>query len=395
MVGKIYFCVILFALVASDSLRAEYNFSNYKQYSLTKTTFKLERVADNLQHPWGMSFIDDEHILITEKNGALLKIDINSGEKTLIAHDIQSIRFNGGSGSEQGGLLDVYFHDIDNYLYFTYSHDFKKSVSQTQKMQHSSSAIARGKLVGNEIIDLEVLLIATPSQKGKKHYGSRIIIKSDMLYAGFGERGLGMIAQDPRKHPGSIVRIKTNGDIPEDNPSSVTSSNWLPELYQIGIRNSQGMALSPHNQEVYFSNHGPRGGDSIGIVKYAGNYGWKNIAWGGAEYSGFRIGDVPFSTEFDMPVKTWVPSIGIGSIQFYQGEVFPEWNGDLLVSALSGKCLIRLDFEGNAIVGEEIIFKNKIGRIRDFEVDNRGNIFLISDDSSSSLWKLSEKNARF
>ncbi len=390
MLGKIHCCLIFFALVCSAALRAEYNFSNYKKYSVTKTKFELERVVGNLQHPWGMSFIDDEHILITEKNGTLLKIHVKSGVKIPITHDIQSIRFSGGA-SEQGGLLDVYFHNPDGYIYFTYSHDLKKSKSETKKDRRSSSAIARGRLAGNRVVDLEVLLIATPSQKGKKHYGSRILIKDDLLFAGFGERGLGMIAQDPRKHPGSIVRIKTNGDIPKDNPASTSNLNWLPEVFQIGIRNSQGMAVSPHDQEVYFSNHGPRGGDFIGVVRKSGNYGWKNVAWGGSEYSGFRIGETPFLSEFDMPVKTWVPSIGIGSIHFYQGEVFPEWNGDLLISALSGKCLIRLDFEKNTIVGEEIIFRNEIGRIRDFEIDDAGNIFLISDEADSSLWKLSKK----
>jgi quinoprotein glucose dehydrogenase len=148
--------------------------------------------------------------------------------------------------------------------------------------------------------------------------------------------------------------------------------------------------VSPHDSEVYFSNHGPRGGDFIGLAQHGGNYGWKHIAWGGTKYNGFRIGDVPFSKEFDIPLITWVPSPGVGSIHFYSGKVFPEWEGDLLVSALKGKCLIRLDFLGGRIVSEEIIFKNKIGRIRDFEVDDAGNIFLISDDADSGLWKLSK-----
>jgi glucose/arabinose dehydrogenase len=181
-----------------------------------------------------------------------------------------------------------------------------------------------------------------------------------------------------------------DGTIPGDNPAFINKLNWLPELYQIGVRNSQGITVSPHDGEVYFSNHGPRGGDFIGLAQYGGNYGWKHIAWGGTKYNGFRIGDVPFSKEFDMPLITWVPSPGVGSIHFYSGKVFPEWEGDLLVSALKGKCLIRLDFLDGSIVGKEIIFKNKIGRIRDFEVDDAGNIFLISDDADSGLWKLSK-----
>jgi quinoprotein glucose dehydrogenase len=374
----------------SSMLEAEYSYSDYQDYPLTKTEFRLEKVGDGLNYPWGMTFIDERHLLITEKDGALYKVNIGTGEKTLITHSIQSIRFGGGGASDQGGLLDVYAHATDGYIYFTYSHDLKKTSSQKQKERHSSSAIARGRLVNNEIVDLQTLLIATPSQKGKKHYGSRLLIKDNFLYAGFGERDLGMIAQDPRKHPGSIVRINLDGTIPSDNPASTTRPNWLPEVYQIGVRNSQGIALSPHDNEVYFSNHGPRGGDFVGVVKHGSNYGWKKIAWGGTEYSGFRIGTVPFSREFEMPLITWVPSIGIGTIQFYKGNIFPDWEGDMLVSGLSGRCLIRLAFVDGRIATEEVIFKNKIGRIRDFEIDTSGNIFLISDDGSSGLWKLTK-----
>ena len=390
VVPKDYCYMFLCTLMFSSMLEANHSYSDYRDYPLTETEFKLEKISDGLNYPWGMTFVDDKHLLITEKDGALFKVNVGTGEKTLITHSIQSIRFGGGGASDQGGLLDAYAHAADGYIYFTYSHDLKKTASQKQKERHSSSAIARGRLLNNEIVDLETLLIATPSQKGKKHYGSRILIKDNFLYAGFGERDRGMIAQDPRKHPGSIVRINLDGTIPSDNPSSTTRPNWLPEIYQIGVRNSQGIALSPHDNEVYFSNHGPRGGDFVGVVKHSGNYGWKKIAWGGTEYSGFRIGTVPFSSEFEMPLITWVPSIGIGTIQFYKGKMFPDWEGDMLVSGLSGRCLIRLSFVDGRIASEEVIFKNKIGRIRDFEIDAAGNIFLISDDGSSGLWRLTK-----
>ena len=223
-----------------------------------------------------------------------------------------------------------------------------------------------------------------------KRSKSRLVIKNKHLYISAGERGKGMIAQDPTKHPGSIIRIKTNGDIPKDNPKFTGKDKWLPEIYTIGIRNPQGMTISPHDREVYFSNHGPRGGDHLGKVKSGANYGWKYIAWGGSEYSGFSIGDAPFKKEYDKPSITWVPSMAIGSIQFYKGDIFPEWQGDLIVSSLSGQSLIRLDYENNKIIGEEIIFKDKIGRIRDFEIDTQGNIYLVSDSPRSNLWKLSK-----
>ena len=167
--------------------------------------------------------------------------------------------------------------------------------------------------------------------------------------------------------------------------------SWLPEIYTIGVRNPQGMTISPYNNKVYFSNHGPRGGDHIGEVTPGANYGWKDVAWGGTEYSFLSIGDKAFKKKYKKPIKSWVPSMAISSIQFYQGNTFPEWRGDLIICSLSAQSLIRLDFKDNKIIGEEVIFKNKIGRIRDLEINKQGDIFLISDSPKSSLWKLTKK----
>ena len=383
IITSIFFLIILDA----STVNSEENYSNYKKYSLTKTKFKLDKIANELDHPWALTFINEKNLIVTEKNGGLFMINVDTGSKQSIKHAIEHTSYDGGG---QGGLLDAYFNNHDGYIYFTYSQDFKELGIDRKLMKSSSTAIVRGKLKSDRIIDLEVLLVAEPKIKTNKHFGSRITIKDGMLFVGFGERDQGMIAQDPTKHPGSIIRIKTNGEIPKDNPKFIDKNTWLPEIYTIGVRNPQGMTISPHDGEVYFSDHGPRGGDHIGKIKSGANYGWKDIAWGGTEYSGFSIGDVPFKKDYDKPVKTWVPSMAINSIQFYQGDEFPEWQGDLIVSSLNGKSLIRLHYENNAIVGEEIIFRNKIGRIRDFEIDTKGNIYLVSDSPKSFLWKLSK-----
>lgn len=365
------------------------DFSDYRKYNKTKLPLKLTEMFNNrLSFPWGMTFIDENTLLVTEKHGRLLKLNLLTKDLSVIEHNIP---FTKNSGRGQGGLLDVYFHS-DHYIYFTYSHDFIDSRDVLAKGRKSSTAIARAKLNGNKIEGLEVLLIARPKLKGNKHFGSRIIIKDDQLFAGFGERDKGMIAQDPGKHPGSIIRINTDGSIPEDNPSFVGYNKWLPEIFHIGLRNPQGITISPHDDEIYFSQHGPRGGDNIGKVKFGGNFGWKDIAWGGTEYSGLKIGEKAFKDEYDTPLITWVPSIGIGNIAFYKGEIFTEWEGDLIVSATKTKLLARLVLNKNKIEHEEaIIFENKkIGRIRDFEIDKRGNIFLVTDEENSSLWMISK-----
>jgi len=380
-----YFLLVLFLI--PNVLLADASIEDYRKYDATKTRFNLEKAAKGLNHPWALTFIDKKNIVVTEKDGGLYRINVLSGEKQKIKHSIQHIEYD---GSGQGGLLDVYFNPSDDYIYFSYSHKSTKLTRSKQLSKKSSTAIARGRIIKNEIKDLEVLLIAKPEFLENRHYGSRIAIKGDDLFSSFGERGQGMISQDPSKHPGSIIRIKTDGTIPQDNPRFKEKKEWLPEIYVIGVRNPQGIAISPHDDEIYFSSHGPRGGDHIGEVQFGSNYGWKDIAWGGREYYGLGIGDAPFKDKYKKPFISWVPSMGISSILFYSGKTFPEWQGDLLVASLNGQSLIRLDLENSKIIAKEIIFKDKIGRIRDFKIDYNGDIYLISDSPKSYLWKLSK-----
>ena len=376
-----YFFKLFFFVFFFNNLNAEVSVHDFKKYKVVTEKLKLKEVVKGLNHPWGLTFIDEENLIVTEKNGGLLKININSKKVTKIKHKINSIPFD---GSDQGGLLDVLYDN--GFLYFSYSHQFENT--KTSKKLYST-AISRGKLIDNEIKNLELLLLGKPKLSKNIHWGSRIVINKNLLYAGFGERGLGMIAQDPSKHPGSIIRINIDGSIPKDNPHNTNKPNWLPEIYQIGVRNPQGMAISPKNKKIYFSQHGPRGGDNIGILKKSGNYGWKVVAWGGTEYYGAKIGTEPFKKKYDLPIISWVPSIGVGQINFYSGNTFPEWDGNLIVSATKAGLLFRLVLENDKVVEQEIILNNEIGRIRDFEVGANGDIFLIVDDDDSSLWHLS------
>ena len=376
-----YFFKLFFFVFFFNNLHAEVLVHNFKKYKVVTEKLKLKQVVKGLNHPWGLTFIDEENLIVTEKNGGLFKININSKKVTKVMHQINSIPFD---GSDQGGLLDVLYDN--GFLYFSYSHKFEET--KTSKQLYST-AIARGELVDNEIKNLEFLLLGKPKLAKNIHWGSRIVINKNLLYAGFGERGLGMIAQDPSKHPGSIIRINIDGSIPKDNPHNTNKPNWLPEIYQIGVRNPQGMAISTKSKKIYFSQHGPRGGDNIGILKKSGNYGWKVVAWGGTEYYGAKIGTEPFKKKYDLPIISWVPSIGVGQINFYSGNTFPEWDGNLIVSATKAGLLFRLVLENDKVVEQEIILNNEIGRIRDFEVGANGDIFLIVDDDNSSLWRLS------
>jgi len=381
--------LILLLTVSSESQLAE-KFTDYKKYEMIRTDSSISKVTEGINFAWGMTFIDDHSLLITEKNGRILKVNTINGSIVTIKHNINSASSGKNPFSNgQGGLLDILFHE--GFVYISYSYVSKKNIFNNRNGLYGSTAIARGKLVGDEIKNLENLFISNPPLKINKHWGSRIVIKNDYLYASFGDRGHGMIAQDPTKHPGSIIRINLDGTYPPDNPKFKDYKNWLPEIYQIGFRNPQGLTISPHDNDIYFSQHGPRGGDNFGKVVYGGNLGWKEIAWGGTEYFGARIGDSPFKDKFNKPILSWVPSIGIGQIGFYEGETFEEWNGDLICTASKYGLLFKLDYEKNKIVKQEFIIKDEIGRIRDFEIDKKGDIYIIVDEKNAPLWKLSKK----
>ena len=198
---------------------------------------------------------------------------------------------------------------------------------------------------------------------------------------------MGMIAQDPSKHPGSIIRINLDGTVPIDNPHFEDQKDWLPEIYQIGVRNPQGMALSDFDNKVYISNHGAKGGDWFGEVKKSENYGWKILGWGGTNYSGSEIGP-KWKPGYTKAIKYWVPSIATSAIAIYNGEEFSAWNGHALITSLKDMSLRKLDFKDkkeNKVL-EEIIFQNEIGRIRDIQIQPiTGKIFILT---TKALWKM-------
>ena len=386
----IYLSFLISLLILPSKPELLEKFDNYQKYGMIEKNLSLSKVAKGINFGWGMTFIDDHSLLITEKSGGIIKVNTITGNKTRIKHNLYSSKQGKNPFSNgQGGLLDILFHN--GFLYISYSHLSKKKSLGNRNVIYGSTAIARGKLVGNEIIELQNLFISSPPLKINKHWGSRIVIKNDYLYATFGDRGLGMIAQDPSKHPGSIIRINLDGTYPNDNPKFKENKKWLPEIYQIGFRNPQGLTISPHDNNIYFSQHGPRGGDNLGKIVYGGNLGWKEIAWGGTEYYGKKIGEVPFKDKFDKPILSWVPSIGIGQIGFYKGQTFDEWNGDLICTGTKYGLLLKLDYEKNKIVKKEILINDKIGRIRDFEIDKKGDIYIIVDEKNAALWKLSNK----
>ena len=340
---------------------------------------KLNVITTNLSEPWGMSFINDDTLLITEKTGSIIRIDMRTGNKSEIEHDLDFYYYG------QGGLLDILYHE--GYVYVSYSEDRENG--------KSSTSVARG-VYDEERISFKNIFQAEPPINSGYHFGSRLVVKDGYLYATVGERGEGMIAQDISNHPGSIIRINLDGSIPKDNPKFTGNPEWLPEVYQIGVRNPQGMAVSPITNKIYISNHGAKGGDFFGEVKYAENYGWKLIGWGGTNYIGTKIGDgSAWKPGFTKPLWTWTPSIAVSNIIIYDGEEFPAWRGDVLVTSLKFKTLYKLNFENDIVSAQEVIFEDRIGRIRDLEVNSKGELFLIDSSGNASLWQLKDNGGNY
>ena len=352
------FITLIFFFILNDSLAVEFN---------------LKKIA-NFNKPWGSSFIDNNNLVITEKSGVIKLINLKKNNIKILNHNLNILE------DGQGGLLDVLYYK--DYLYVSYSENMEDGKSTT--------SIARSKF-NKDKLSFVNLFRAEPPIKSGYHFGSRLAIKENNLYASVGERGEGMIAQDGSKHPGSIIKINIDGSIPKDNPHFEDKKNWLPEIFQIGVRNPQGLVISPFDEKIYISNHGARGGDWFGEVKKGENYGWKILGWGGTNYNGTKIGP-KWKPGFTKAIKYWVPSIATSAITIYKGNEFNEWNGHALITSLKDMSLRKIDFENKdeSSIIEEIIFQNSIGRIRDIQIHPKnGKIFFLS---TKSLWIMQKVN---
>jgi len=340
-----------------------------------QATFELVTVATGLDHPWGMAFLPDGAMLITERSGQLRLL--RDGE--LASAPIAGVPEVAASG--QGGLLDIALHPdfaSNRLVYLSYAGPGADSAATT---------VARARLGEGALEDLEVIFRAVPDIRSSKHFGSRLVFDPDgFLYVTAGERGQGARAQDLAQHPGSVLRLNDDGSVPDDNPF-VGQAGALPEIYAWGHRNPQGMAVHPETGAVWTQEHGPRGGDEVNIERPGANYGWLVITHG-IDYSGAPVGEGTHKEGMEQPVHYWVPSIAPSGMAFYEGDAFPEWQGDLFVGALKDQLLARLELDGERVVGEERLLENAIGRIRDVEVGPDGFLYLLTDESDGGLYRL-------
>jgi aldose sugar dehydrogenase len=338
---------------------------------------KVETFATGLDHPWGMQFLPDGRLLVTERRGSMRFI----GKDGKLSPTLQGVPEVAAVG--QGGLLDVLLAPdfaTSGIIYFCYG--------EPRDGGKNATSVARAKLVldGNagKLEDVKVIFRQQPAANSGHHFGSRLVwAKDGTLFVTTGERNkLRQEAQNPANDIGKIIRIKPDGSIPDDNPKL---PGWAPEVWSIGHRNVQGAALRPDSDRLFTLEHGPQGGDELNHPEAGKNYGWPIITYG-AEYStGAKIGEGTEKTGMEQPVYYWVPSIATSSLAFYTGDLFPDWKGNALVGALAGTQVQRLVLEGDDVVAAETLLEDQGKRIRDVRQGPDGAVWLLTDDTGEVL----------
>ena len=334
-----------------------------KVHSSKKTTISSELIVDNLAVPWGLAFLPDGSMLITEKAGELILF--KDGKKTSIA-DVPAVYERG-----QGGLLDIELHpDYKNngWLYLSYA-----SAEGDDKGGHT--AIMRAQLKNNALVNKEVLYKATPNTTAGQHFGSRIEFdKEGYLYFSIGERGERDVnPQDITRDGGKIYRLHDDGKVPTDNPF-VNEEGAKTAIYSYGHRNPQGLVLNPETGAIWDHEHGPKGGDEINIIKKGKNYGWPVITYG-INYSGTPITDITEKEGMEQPIHYWVPSIAPSGVTFVTSDKYPDWKGDLLVGSLAFQYLEHLVMDGEKVVEREKLLEG-MGRVRNVRQAPDGYIYV-------------------
>ncbi|MEM1116026.1 MAG: PQQ-dependent sugar dehydrogenase [Bacteroidota bacterium] len=335
----------------------------------------VEEVATGLDGPWGLAFLPDGRVLVTERTGQLRVVTLDGDVSAPLA-GVPEVHVE-----RQGGLLDVALDpafEANRLVYLAFSRPGPRGTSAT--------AVGRGRLGEGALEDVEILFTQEGYHGRGFHFGSRIVFGPEgHLFASTGDRFLFGPAQDLSDHLGVIVRLNPDGSVPEDNPF-VGQAGAQPEIWSYGHRNVQSLAFDPATGVLWEAEYGPKGGDELNRIEAGVNYGWPEVSWGD-NYDNTPIPDPPTRPEFTDAVVQWTPVISPSGMAFYTGDVFPSWSGDLLISSLSQQGIVRVEIDGEAVTGQEVIELGR--RIRDLEEGPDGHVYVLTDGGSGALWRLS------
>ncbi len=343
------------------------------------TRIKVEGIAKGLEHPWGLQFLPDGRMLVTERPGRL-RIVSKDGELSKPIAGAPKVAAVG-----QGGLLDVLLapdFEKTGTIYFSYG--------EPRGWFENGTSVARAKLVtdgeGGHLEDVKVIFQQQPAANSPHHFGSRLVWARDgTLFVTTGERNkLRKEAQNPANDIGKIIRINPDGSAPADNPRL---PGWAPEVWSIGHRNVQGAALRPDTGQLYTVEHGAQGGDELNHPEKGKNYGWPIINYG-IDYDGSKIGEGPEKPGMEPAVYYWKPSIATSGLAFYTGDLFPGWKGNAFVGGLAGQHIERLVLDGDKVVAAEKLLVDREKRIRDIRQGPDGALWVLTDEDDGEILRI-------
>jgi glucose/arabinose dehydrogenase len=338
--------------------------------------FRVTTVAEGFAHPWGLALLPDRRMLITERAGRLRLIDAN-GKASAPLKGLPKMAVGG-----QGGLLDLALSPnfaSDSLVYFSFSEPGEGG---------NSTAVARGRLGTDSLENVQVIWRQLPKVDSQLHFGSRIVFApNDTMFITTGDRyNQRPKVQDLSTTIGKVIRIKTDGSIPSDNPF-VERAGARGEIWSYGHRNIQAAALHPQTNQLWTVEHGARGGDELNKPQAGKNYGWPVITYG-IDYSGEKIGEGTAKAGMEQPVYYWDPVIAPSGAIFYTGDAFEDWQGDLLIGSMTPGGLVRLELEDGKVVKENRYLGELRERIRDVQQGADGSIYLITDSAKGRVLRL-------
>jgi glucose/arabinose dehydrogenase len=371
--------VKLIIIAGAGLFLASTGFGAAQTFQSSAGSLRVDTVADGLAHPWGLAFLPDGQMLVTERPGRMRLVNRDGG----LSPPIEGVPKVFARG--QGGLLDV-APDADyarnRTIYFCYAEPADGGARTT---------LARARLSDEGQPRLEeakpIFRQEGPLSSGN-HFGCRIAQARDgNLFLTMGDHFSPRDeAQNLSNHIGKIVRIRPDGSVPPDNPF-VGRNDAKPEIWSYGHRNSQGAAINPASGKLWMHEHGPRGGDEINIPQAGKNYGWPVIGYG-VDYSGAKIHEGTQKPGMEQPIKQWTPVIAPSGMVFYRGDLFPAWKGNLFIGGLSTRMLVRLELDGEKVGKEERLLRELRERIRDVRQGPDGALYLLTDSSAGQILRV-------
>ena len=345
-------------------------------YETDDQNFYTQQLVSGLQNPWGIAFLPEGEVLITERSGNLRMV--SNGE--LLNSHIDGLPDIVSQG--QGGLLDILLHpdyEDNGWIYMSYS-------ASRSGGTHTALMRARINKSNLSLFDQEILFEGEPGTHGANHFGSRIALRGGYVYMTTGDRGHMESSQDKSNHNGVVIRLYEDGRIPSDNPF-VNDSQALDEIYSYGHRNPQGMQVHPETGEIWTHEHGPKGGDEINIIDKGINYGWPEITYG-VNYDGTPITDRTEKEGMRSAIHHWTPSIAPCGMAFVTGDRYPGWKGDIMIGSLSLQYLHRtvINAQNHTVTKEEELL-NGIGRVREVRMGPDGYLYF-TEESQGRLFRV-------